>query len=81
MYVLALEKLAMKSSTVVEHEPETKSYTASCPELPGRCSAGDTLEEVLANAIEAIDLFADGRCNRHIIGVETKEVRGRLVTG
>jgi predicted RNase H-like HicB family nuclease len=53
------EKLAMKFRIVVEHDPETKSYAAYCPELPGCCSAGDTEEEALANAKEAIMLYLE----------------------
>jgi predicted RNase H-like HicB family nuclease len=53
------ERLAMKFRIVVEHDPETKSYAAYCPELPGCCSAGDTEEEALANAKEAIMLYLE----------------------
>jgi predicted RNase H-like HicB family nuclease len=49
----------MKFRIVTEYDPETKSYAAYCPELPGCCSAGDTEEEALANAKEAIILFLE----------------------
>jgi predicted RNase H-like HicB family nuclease len=49
----------MKFRIVIEHDPETKSYAAYCPELPGCCSAGDTEEEALANAKEAIMLYLE----------------------
>jgi predicted RNase H-like HicB family nuclease len=44
---------------VTEYDPETKSYAAYCPELPGCCSAGDTEEEALENAKEAIFLYLE----------------------
>jgi len=50
---------AMTFRIVVEYDPETRSYAAYCPELPGCCSAGDTEEEALANAREAITLYLE----------------------
>lgn len=47
----------MKFRIVLEYDPEAKSYAAYCPELPGCCSAGDTEEEALAGAKEAIALY------------------------
>jgi predicted RNase H-like HicB family nuclease len=49
----------MKFRIVIEYDPETKSYAAYCPELPGCCSAGDTEEEALSNAKEAISLYLE----------------------
>ena len=49
----------MKSRIVLEYDPETKSYAAYCPGLPGCCSAGDTEEEAVANAREAIALYLE----------------------
>ncbi len=49
----------MKFRIVTEYDPETKSYAAYCPELPGCCSAGDTEEEALENAKEAIFLYLE----------------------
>lgn len=49
----------MKFRIVVEYDPETKSYAAYCPELPGCCSAGDTEKEALDNAKEAIVLYLE----------------------
>ena len=36
----------MEFHIILEYDPETKSYAAYRPELPGCCSAGDTEEEV-----------------------------------
>jgi predicted RNase H-like HicB family nuclease len=47
----------MKFRVVTEYDPQTRSFVAYCPELPGCCSAGDTEEEALANAKEAITLY------------------------
>lgn len=49
----------MKFRVVVEYDPETNSYAAYCPELPGCCSAGDSEEEALENAKEAISLYLE----------------------
>ncbi len=49
----------MKFRIVLEYDPEVKSYAAYCPELPGCCSAGDTEEEALKNAKEAIALYLE----------------------
>jgi predicted RNase H-like HicB family nuclease len=49
----------MKFRIVTEYDQQTKSYAAYCPELPGCCSAGDTEEEALANAKEAIALYLE----------------------
>jgi predicted RNase H-like HicB family nuclease len=49
----------MKFRIVLEYDSETKSYAAYCPELSGCCSAGNTEEEALANAKEAIALYLE----------------------
>jgi predicted RNase H-like HicB family nuclease len=48
---------AMKLRLVVEHDPQTKRWAAFFPELPGCASAGDTEEEAVRNAKEALDLW------------------------
>ena len=47
----------MKLRLVVEHDPETARWSASFPELPGCASAGDTEEEAIRNAKEALELW------------------------
>ncbi len=47
----------MKFRIVLEFDPETNSYSAVCPELPGCASAGDTEEEARTNIEEAIRLY------------------------
>jgi predicted RNase H-like HicB family nuclease len=51
----------MKIRIVLEYDPETNSYAAYCPELPGCCSAGDTEKEALENAREAVALYLEPR--------------------
>jgi predicted RNase H-like HicB family nuclease len=53
------ENLPVKFRIVIEHDPQADSYAAYCPELPGCCSAGDTEEEALENAREAIKLYLE----------------------
>ena len=47
----------MKLRLLVELDPETKRWSAVFPELPGCASAGDTEEEAIANAKEALELW------------------------
>ena len=42
---------------VVEHDSETKRWSAFFPELPGCASAGDTEDEAIQNAKEALELW------------------------
>lgn len=44
----------MKFRVVIEFDPETQSYSAVCPELPGCTSEGDTEEEARINIEDAI---------------------------
>ena len=52
-----LFSLCMKLRLVLEHDPETKRWAAFFPELPGCASAGDTEEEAVRNAREALELW------------------------
>jgi len=47
----------MKLRLVIEKDPEVNRYSAVFPELPGCASAGDTEEEAIANAKEALALW------------------------
>ncbi len=47
----------MNVRLVVEHDPSTDRWSAVFPELPGCASAGDTEEEAIANAREALSLW------------------------
>ena len=47
----------MKFRIVLEFDPEVGSFSATCPELPGCASAGDTEEEARQNIEEAIRLY------------------------
>jgi predicted RNase H-like HicB family nuclease len=47
----------MKLRLLVEHDKETNRWSAVFPELPGCASAGDTEEEAIENAKEALDLW------------------------
>ncbi len=49
--------LGMKLRLVVEHDPEAKRWSAVFPELPGCASAGETEEEAVRNAKEALELW------------------------
>jgi predicted RNase H-like HicB family nuclease len=47
----------MKVRLIVENDPETNRWAAFFPELPGCASAGDTEEEAVRNAREALELW------------------------
>ena len=47
----------MKIRLLVEKDPETGRYSSVFPELPGCASAGDTEEEAIGNAREALELW------------------------
>ena len=47
----------MKLRLVVEHDATTNRWSAVFPELPGCASAGDTEEEAVRNAKEALALW------------------------
>lgn len=48
---------SMRFRVVLEHDPETQSYSAVCPELPGCASAGETEDEAKRGIEEAIRLY------------------------
>jgi len=51
----------MKLRLIVERDLETGRYSSVFPELPGCASAGDTEEEAIANAKEALELWFEPR--------------------
>jgi predicted RNase H-like HicB family nuclease len=48
---------AMKLRLLVEHDAQTGRWSAVFPELPGCATAGDTEEEAVPNAKEALALW------------------------
>jgi predicted RNase H-like HicB family nuclease len=51
------EAVARKASVVIEKDEN--GFYASCPELKGCQSQGDSLEEAMANIREAIELYLE----------------------
>ncbi len=47
----------MNVRLVIEHDQATDRWSAVFPELPGCASAGDTEEEAISNAREALALW------------------------
>jgi predicted RNase H-like HicB family nuclease len=45
---------------VVIHKDKTSDYGVTVPDLPGCFSAGDTLEDALTHAVEAIECHLEG---------------------
>ena len=45
---------------IVIHDAEEGGYWAEVPSLPGCVSEGETLDEVISNIKEAIDLYVEG---------------------
>jgi predicted RNase H-like HicB family nuclease len=49
----------MRSPVVIHKDPES-DYGVTVPDLPGCFSAGETVDEALVQAVEAIELHLDG---------------------
>ena len=47
----------MEYRVILEPDPEDGGYVAHCPALPGCYSQGDTREEAISNAREAISAY------------------------
>lgn len=47
----------MKLRLIVQFDAATQRWSATFPELPGCASAGDTEDEAVKNAREALDLW------------------------
>lgn len=65
---------AMKLRLVVEFDSESGRWSAFFPELPGCASAGDTEEEAIANAREALDLWFEPSAAAIPVGAKVLEV-------
>ncbi len=50
----------MRYTVLLIPDPEEGGYTVTVPALPGCISEGDSLEEALTNARDAIRLYLDG---------------------
>ncbi len=59
--------------TVLLHEDETGGYWAEVEELPGCITQGDTVEEVEANAKDAIEVFLDGLIEDYVDSLRGRE--------
>lgn len=55
------EQPGMKLRLVVQHDAEAGRWSAVFPEIPGCASAGDTEQEAVANAKEALALWFEPR--------------------
>ena len=49
----------LQYAIILHHDPEAGGYTVTVPALPGLVTEGDTLEEALAMAKEAIQLYIE----------------------
>lgn len=65
---------AMKLRLVIERDPETQRWSAVFPELPGCASAGDTEEEAIANAKEALELWFEPSPESVPVGAKVLEL-------
>jgi predicted RNase H-like HicB family nuclease len=64
----------MKLRLVIEHDQEAKRWSAVFPELPGCASAGDTEEEAIRNAKEALELWFEPSPSSVPAGAKVLEV-------
>jgi predicted RNase H-like HicB family nuclease len=73
----------MKTYFAVVHKDEDSAYGVTFPDLPGCFSAADSLEEVLPNACEALELWFEDASDveaRDMTEI-TAEVAGDLAQG
>ncbi|MBI4568324.1 MAG: type II toxin-antitoxin system HicB family antitoxin [Planctomycetes bacterium] len=49
----------MKVRVVIDYDPDVRSYSVFCPELPGCASRGETEKEAMENIREAIALYLE----------------------
>ncbi len=64
--------MSYKASVIIEHDEE--GYYAWCPELPGCQTQGDSLDEVISNAREAIGLYLETLTPEERQGYLSKEI-------
>jgi predicted RNase H-like HicB family nuclease len=64
----------MKLRLVVELDATTERWAAFFPELPGCASAGDTEEEAVTNAKEALELWFEPSTEPLPTGAKVLEV-------
>ncbi|MBO6058235.1 MAG: type II toxin-antitoxin system HicB family antitoxin [Bacteroidales bacterium] len=55
------KKIFMEYSIIIEKNPETGWYCGQCRQLPEALSQGKTLDELMANMKEAIELAIECR--------------------
>ena len=65
---------AMKLRLIIELDPQTKRWSAFFPELPGCASAGDTEDEAIQNAKEALELWFEPSHTEIPVGAKVLEV-------
>ena len=49
----------MRYLVLVHEDPEAGGFWGECPELPGCCSQGETIDELMSNMKEAALLYLD----------------------
>ncbi len=54
-----MKKEKVSEYDVIIEQDENKVYVAHVPQLPGCHTEGDTIEELMANIKEAIDLYIE----------------------
>jgi predicted RNase H-like HicB family nuclease len=64
----------MSYKVIVVIEKDEYGYYAYCPELEGCQTQGDTLEEVLDNIREAIELYLETLSEDEIMAFLSKEI-------
>jgi predicted RNase H-like HicB family nuclease/predicted RNA binding protein YcfA (HicA-like mRNA interferase family) len=55
-----LDKIEMSHYIAIVHKDEDSAFGISFPDLPGCFSAADTADEILPNAMEALELWSEG---------------------
>lgn len=63
MYLIGMNYFKFGYPIAVEMGDETHAFGIVVPDLPGCFSAGDTLNEAITNAYEAISLWLETACD------------------
>ena len=67
----------MKYTIIIHKDEQEGGYWGECPELPGCYSQGDSLDELMTNIHEAIELYLDEPEGAYVVPVE--EIRELVI--
>ena len=69
-----------KYTIVLEYDPDTQSYAVTVPALLGCATLGNTVDEAITNAREAIELYIESLTARGLEIPEEAEVQAITIS-